>query len=95
MIEKKDLVEHLAERIRRHIPASILEEAGAPTVEWRPAPIGETPVFVYPDQTEVTFAPDDAVLVRHRHHGWSRIDAIRDGERGIVTGWEREHAYLN
>ncbi len=94
MIEKDDLVEHLAERIRRHIPAGVLEGAGTPTVEWRPAPIGETPVFVYRD-AEVTFAPDDAVLVRHRHHGWSRIDAIRNGERGIVTGWEREDAHLN
>lgn len=98
MIDKPELEAMLWQRVHRHIPAKVIEAAGEPTIEWRPAPYGESPVFIFDDEvgaTEVSFAPDDAVFVRHRLNGYSRIDAFKHGERGIVTEWEREGSHLN
>ena len=91
MFDKPELEAMLWQRIHRHIPAKVIEAAGEPTIDWRPAPHGQSPVFTFPDHDgdiEVTFAPDDAVLVCYRHNGYIRVDAFKRGERGIVTDWE-------
>ncbi len=92
----------LWERIRRHLPADVIEEAGTPTVEWvsgHSPPIGETVIFRFDDrdglETQISFAPDDAVLVQFRQNGMIRIDAWRTGQRGVVFDWRREDADWN
>jgi hypothetical protein len=101
MIDKAKLEAMLWRRIRRHIPEQVIQEAGEPTITWQPALIGEAPVFTFADpdgngdDTEVTFAPDDAVLVRFRLNGYVRLDAFKHGQRGVVADWMREDSELN
>ncbi len=91
----------LWKRIRRHLPADVIEEAGSPTVEWVSGgspPIGDTVLFRFTDddlETSISFAPDDAVLVQFRQNGMIRIDAWRTGQRGVVFDWRREDADWN
>ncbi len=102
MINRTKIERMLWERVRRHLPANIIEEAGRPTVEWIPGrspPIGETVQFKFVDEddleTTIAFAPDDAVLVQFRQNGMLRLDAWRTGQRGVVFDWRREDADWN
>ena len=101
MIDKANLEAMLWKRIRRHLPAHVWQEAGAPNIEWVPGgvpSIGRTVLFRWDDgdlETVVSFAPDDAVLVQFRRGGMIRMDAWRVGQRGVVFDWRRENADLN
>lgn len=92
----------LRARLDRHLPAGTIPADGeAPTIEWVPAsspPIGETCQFSWDDgntQVTVTFAPDDAVLVRYQRGQMTRIDAWKNRERGVVFDWTNLDADQN